>query len=537
MPKLPDTSGQRVTPGFGGITPAYEAPAPAKIGDTISGLGGVLAKKKIEDDKYRVEDADTRLQQDMIRLSKGDDGFTRVKSGDVGEDFYNDYTARFDEASKNISETLRNDDQREAFDRRSSVRRLGYSENLINHTTKEQSAFQKQTFDGGVAAELDIASSDYDNPAVVKGSLLRTQKLSEAEADRLGLKGDARKILIKSNVSNLHEGVIIQANDDGNYQLAKSYFEKNQKNILGDRQDDIKRLLKAGGIKEQSQEEVDGYVNEGLSETEARAKARKLPSEVRDAALARVTARYSEANQIKDREQKAFGESAWSTYSDSIDNGVSSEDAYDLIPASVLDGMDGKERASLQNRAKLDAKGEDVPNGGADYYKLKLMARDDPKAFQEMNPLAYNLSESDRKQIINLQTDEKKLIISATKTQVMSRAAAGIGLEPKEATKDGSAGDKVRAFYKRVDQEIESLQASTGKEPSVKEIQEITERLSIDVIRERDYWWNTEIAAGIIEVEGVPSYMVDELALRLSRDGTEVTENNILAEYKSLQQK
>lgn len=535
MPKLPDTSGQRVTPGFGGITPAYEAPAPARIGDTISGIGEVLVKKKIEDDKYRVEDADTRLQQEMIRLSKGDDGFTTIKSGNVGEDFYDDYSARFDEASKNIAETLRNGDQREAFNRRSSVRKLGYSENIINHATKEQSAFQKQAYDGGVAAEKDIASTDYDNPSVVKGSLLRIQKLSEAEADRLGLKGDARKILIKSNISEAHEGIVVQAIDDGNYSLAKEYFNKNQKHILGERQDDVKRLLKAGGIKEQSQEAVDGYVNEGLSETEARAKARKLPPEVRDAAVARVTARYSEANQIKDREQKAFGESAWSTYSEAIET-MSPEDAYDLIPASVLDGMDGKERAALQNRAKIDAKGESIPSGGADYYKLKLMARDDPKGFQEMNPLAYSLSDGDRKEIIKLQTDENKRVVSATKTQVMSRAAAGIGLEPKEATKDSKSGDKVRAFYKRVDNEIEALQVTTGKEPSVKDIQEITERLSIDVIRERDYWWDTEIAAGIIEIKGVPSYMIDEIAMKLSRSGIDATEANILDEYKSLQQ-
>lgn len=531
MPRLPDTSGQRITPGFGGITPAYEAPAPARIGETISGLGEVVAKKKIENDKYRVEDADTRLQQEMIRLSKGDDGFTRVKSGDVGEDFYNDYTGRFDEAAKNIGETLRNDDQKEAFTRRAGVRRLGYSENLINHTTKEQNAFEKQAYEGGVAIEKDIASSDYDNPAVVKGSLLRTQKLSEAEADRMGLKGDVRKILIKSNISEVHEGVVVQAVDDGNYQLAKSYFEKNQKNILGERQDDIKRLLRAGGIKEQSQEAVDSYVSEGLTETEARAKARKLPTEVRDAALTRIANRYGEANQIKDREQKAFGESAWSTYSEAVET-LSPEDAYDLIPESVLDGMDGKERAALQNRAKLDAKGADVPGGGVDYYKLKIMARDDPKMFQAINPLAYNLSSGDRKEIIKLQTDEKKLIVSRTKTQIMSQAAAGIGLEPKEATKDGNAGDKVRAFYERVDDEIEALQASTGKEPTTKDIQDITERLSIQVVRDPGGFLGTgffegERAVVKAEIDGVPTDVMDEVAQAVRAAGKPVTDENM----------
>lgn len=525
MPRLPDTTAQRVTPGFGGITPAYESPAPARIGDTITGLGEVVAKKKIESDKYRVEDADTRLQQEMIRLSKGDDGFTRVKSGDVGDDFYNDYTGRFDEAAKNIGETLRNDDQREAFTRRAAVRRLGYSENLINHTTTEQNAFEKQTYDGGLLLEKDNASTDYDNPAVVKGSLLRTQKLSEAEADRLGLKGDVRKILIKSNLSVVHEGVVVQAVDDGNYQLAKSYFEKNQKHILGERQDDIKRLLRAGGIKEQSQQAVDGYVSEGLSETEARAKARKLEPEVRDAALTRIAARYGEARQIEERDQTENGEMAWEIYSDTSISS-SAEERLNAIPISVLDGMDGKERAALQNRATLDAKGETVPSGGADYYRLKIMARDDPKMFQGVNALAFNLSDGDRKEIIKLQTDEKKLVVSRTKTQIMRQGAINAGVSKRQA-KQGF-GDEIEAYFRRFDEELASLQETSGKEPTVKEMSDISDRLTIEIIRDPTaYFFKGGRAAIEAEVEGIPSDVLDEVAKAVESAGKPVTDENM----------
>lgn len=527
MARLPDT-GQRPTPRFGGglQAPRVVESGLSQLGASIAGFGEALAKEKIKDDKYRTEDATTQLQNQMLDLAKGENGFTTFKSGDVANNkkFYEEQMTRFDSARKDIGDSLGSDEQRTMFNRRSDIARVGYGENLINHITQEKSAFNTQVYKGGVASERDIASSDYDNENVVKSALLRTEKLTEAELDRLGVKGDARKILLKENQSNIHEGVIQQSVDDGNYEYAKTWFEKNQKHILGDRQDDIKDLLRESGIKEKSQEFVDDYVGRELTETEAKAEARKLDPDVRDATIDRISARYGEAQQIKDREQKSSSETAWKIYAES---------GYDAIPISVLRGMDGKERAALKATAATAAKGVDVKTDFQTYYGLRQMASEDPAMFKEENLMKYAnlLSPADRKELVKLQTDDKGITIARTKTQIMKQAANDVGIDKKQV-KQGY-GDDLTPFYKRIDEELEAFQITTGKEPTTKDISEITDRLSIEVIRDPEAWFFTgERPAVSAEIEGVPQDMIDEIAQVLVNINQPVTDENIQKQWR-----
>ncbi len=537
--KLPDTQGQRPTPRFGGgaaQVPELNAAnrATSQLGQSIAGLGEVLAKKKVENDRFQVEDATTRLQQRSLDLSKGEDGFTRVKSGDVGDKFHSDYMGRFDAAKTDIENTLGNDEQKEMFSRRSAISRIGYGEGLINHVTRERDVFNGQVYTGGISSELDIASTEYDNENVVKSSILRTEKLTEAEADRRGLKGNIRKQLLKENKSNIHVSVIKQAVDDGNYQYAKDWFKKNQKSILGDQQDDVKRLLRKSGIKEGSQEAVDDYSARGLSESQARKEARKLDSELRDATLSRIESRYAEVSQDLDKDQKKNGEFAWSIYADTGIGDGSPEERLDAIPISVLDAMDGKDREALQNRAKQDAAGVKTASGGRDYYFLKLLARDNPNEFQKANALSYDLSDGDRKEIIKLQTNEKEQVISRNKTQIMKQGAIDAGVSKKEV-KQGF-GDDVLVYFKRFDEELAAMQESTGREPSKKDMSEIADRLSIEVIRDPGAWFFSGGRPAIeAKVDGVPPEMVDDLAMAIQKAGQPVTDENIRALYRYTQ--
>ncbi|MGD9382203.1 MAG: hypothetical protein PVI03_07140, partial [Candidatus Thorarchaeota archaeon] len=278
MAKIPEF-GERPTPRFGGVVRIPEkgqakAQAVSSLGKSIAGFGEIMAKEKIKDDKFKVEDATTRLQQSMLDLSKGENGFIHVKAGNINDSFHEEQMARFDASRKEIEDSLGDDDQKAMFARRADLSRVGYGENLINHITRENNVFNGQVYEGGIATEIDLASTNYNNENEVKRALLRTRKLTEAEADRIGLKGDARKALIRENESNVHVEVIAQAVDDGNYQYAKDWFKSNQKYIDGDKQDDVKRLLKTSGIKAISQETVDGFIDRNLTEAEAREEAR-----------------------------------------------------------------------------------------------------------------------------------------------------------------------------------------------------------------------------------------------------------------------
>jgi len=537
MPILPDPSAQnRPAPRFGGPVSVPESDAVeasvSRLGESIAGFGEVLVKAQIRDDKYQVEDATTKLQQSMLDLSKGDDGFTKIKSGDVAGNnkFYEEQLGRFESARKDIENSLPSDEQKAMFARRGEVAKIGYSENLINHITKEKEAFNGQVYKGGIATEMDLASSDYDNPSEVARALHRTERLTEAESDRQGLKGDVRKILLKQNKSAIHESVIRQAVDDGNHAYAKGWFEKNQKDILGESQDEIKSLLRDSGIRGASQESVDDYVYRGLNETQARAEARKIkdPGE-RDATLARIGARYGEAAQILDENQKAAGEEAWEIFAETGD--------IDSVPLSTLREMDGKERAAIQSTAAIAAAGAEVKTDFGTYYGLRQMATEDPAAFKNENLLKYAhlLSPADRKEMVKLQTDDKGIAIARTQSQALNQGAVAAGFMPKEATKSGPDGDNVRAYYRRADEEVQAFQLATGKVPTPKDISEIADRLAIEVIRDPNAWFFTgERPAVSAEIEGVPADMIDELAAAVQRARQPVTDENIKTLYRAL---
>lgn len=420
MARLPDVGGERPTPRFGGVPEAPEmggtAEATSRLGSAIAGFGEVVLQEKIKDDKYRVEDAFTRLQQSALDLSKGESGWSHKKSGDVATDgnFFEDHSKLFESASKEISDSLGNEEQKEMFARRYEVAKVGYSENIINHITKESGIYKGQVYKSGISARRDIAAADYDNPATVKIALLESEKLTETELDRLGVKGDARKMILKENKSAIHEGVIEQAVDDGNYEYAKTWFEKNQKNILGEKQDDIKKLLRVSGVKQASQEAVDEYIGKGLTEREAKAEARKIKDpDRRDATVGRITARYGEQAQELDRRQKDAGELVRSMYSESIDAGQSPEDAYDSIPQSTINSMDGAEHMALQNRVKIDSSGAKKKTDWDkwDEFEERLDAGDitDVRQVRE-----YDLHFSDRDMRNAVKRFEKKGELSTT---------------------------------------------------------------------------------------------------------------------------
>ena len=521
MPKLIDYSlTPRPTGRFGGALQAQEVVSDNTegVGASIKGFGDMLIQEQIKDDNLRTEDSYTKLQQAALDRTIE---YSKVKSGDVGDDFYKTQMDGFQTSIDEESATLSNSHQREAFQRRSEGLKLRYGSKLADHVTTQKAVFNKQAVEGAVAIELDNVASDPTDPQITTDALDRTRILLTEQLDREGVKGDARKMILKEAASNIHETVITSAIDNGDYQVAKAYFDANKKKILGERHDDIADLLEESGAREQSQIAVDGYINKGLTETEARKEARKLDPAVRDATIDRINARYGEQDQIRDRNQKQAGETAWNIYAETKD--------ITTVPLSVLRAMDGKERASLESVAATAAKGETVKTDWIFYDSLKELIKEDPIAFQNMSPGTYQhlLGPTEMKEIINLRNKPDELKSVQSNLELINQGVADAGLDPKDSKKEGDDGDDVRDFKRGIDEKITNIKKDTGKDASPTEVQDIIDDAGIAVKRKVDYWFDAVTLAGLLEIEGVPPDMTPELAASVKRAGKEVTEANI----------
>lgn len=540
MPKLQDyTLTARPTPRFGGAmkAPAVVRSGGEELGHAVKGFGEALLREKIKVDKVRVEDAYTQAQQKALELANGEDGYMKSLAGDVAtnDKFMSDYLKRYDDNMKEVSGRLGNSDQTEAFARRAEALKVGVTQNLMNHISKQKDVYDGQVYKGGVATELDLVATDPTNKSQVLASLNRTDILTKAEANRLGIKGKAKDYLLKENKSNIHETAIRQLVDDNNYGMAKKWFDDNKKNILGEKHGDLEDLIKESDLRGRSQIEVDKYMAEGLSHKEALAKARKLEPELRDLTETRINRRYGEEAKIKDADQKDAAEDAWK---------IASSEGIEWVPTSMLNRMDGKERAAMEKYYTDTASGQKVKTNYDVYYKVRQMAADDPAGFSEQNLMVYRpyLSDSKMDELIKMQTDEKKLIIGRSKSQIMKQGAIDAGIDKKQVK--AGFGDDLKPYYQRIDEELEAMQLMTGKQATNSDVRDVVNRMNIEVIRERNIYpfgdkpfrvfGDIKELAGSMEIEGIPTDMVDELAEAVFGSGQPVTEKNIRLLYEAV---
>ena len=370
MAKLPNPNeSARPTPGFAGGPPrlpdnSLVEQANIQVGQSIAGLGESLAKAEIRDDKYTVEDATTQLKKRMQDLEKGDNGFIHTKSGDVVENkkFHVEHMGRYNSAAKEIGDSLGNDAQKEMYGRRVKLLEIMHGESLINHETKERTAFYNQAEVAGIETRVETAGSHYNNKNFVKLSIAEVEGIAKARADRLGLKGDARKQLILGSQTAVHMAVIKQALMDDKYEYAQAWFDDktNNKQINGEAQLTIEKMLKDGGMRVRSQKMVDGYFGEGLTQKDAKDKARKDVPEgpLRDAVLGRIDLRYAEEQQDIEEGQAIAADTFDAIYAQAWRDTKSHMKAWDIANKNpdLAEQMDGGDYMARLQRMEADVK-------------------------------------------------------------------------------------------------------------------------------------------------------------------------------------
>ena len=519
------------------------------IGSALAGLGEEIHRQQVKDDKIRVDDAYTKLQARMLDMQKGEDGYEHVKAGDVvgNNKFHPENMSNYDMAVKDLDEGLNSDRQKQMFARRAAVARIGHEEGIINHTVKQKSIFNAQVYESGVATTIDVAAGNYDRPEIVEAQLLRIEKLTEAEAERLGLTGEPRKQALKSNKSAVHEQVIESMIDAQQYEMAQKYYDKNENKILGDKQGSIKESLRKSGLKEQSQEAANGYDQTNMTETEKIADARKKYSgDLETAVISEIKTREGENKQALDRSQEMGDERIWALVKNEVP-GTTMQSRYRNIPESEKQAMDPRSRQSLEN---MLATGVPVKTDFGVWLDVKQKIADPDSNFKvsDLNRYVDKISEGDLQVMANKMLSPEKLNSARTDNRIMQEGMTAAGLDPKDGIKEtGKQGEQARTYATRWDMEVKSLNLPKGQVASVEQLEAIKKRLSIEVIRERSmnpwsdkpwamFGWDDETLVQDLEIQGIPTYMIDELAQEVIDSGGEPTVDNITKLYRAMTQ-
>lgn len=181
-------------------------------------------------DELRAEDAFSALRERQLDLTVGEqNGYMRLRgSAAVTRPLLQEWSAKFDEAAKEIEASLGNDQQRAFFRRRSGVGRLQYIEGILQHMLREGDVFERQNYDGTIATELKMVTAEWDQPAVVAASIERVDSAARTFAKNRGLAPELAEAERLRALSTLHGAVISQAVANGQFRFAETYYEQHK---------------------------------------------------------------------------------------------------------------------------------------------------------------------------------------------------------------------------------------------------------------------------------------------------------------------
>jgi hypothetical protein len=501
MPKLPDASmlGERprIVPktgvqSFNPNTGFETAPGKAlgQLAGTIEVASKEIERANLYTDKIRAEDAFNKIREQEANLRSGDDGFVNRRGEDAAtKPVVEDYTKRFDIAAEQIANGLGNDRQKEFFRQRAAISRLQFSQDLLNHVTREKDQFETGVYKSTIDLEMNNAVDRYQDPAGIGLSIERMTNAINQEGDRKGWSKEQIDATRSNVVSKTNRGIVERMLANNEDIAASNYYKANKKLINGDDAIALEKSLEIGNTRVLAQTFADEVDAAGMTEADAIKKARKtLSGQQEDAAVLAVKQRFNERTQAIAGAQAAAADTAWDI--------LAKTKRLDAVPPAVLNKMDGKVRLALEKEAQNIVSGASVKTDPNTYYDLQTMAVREPEKFQQADLRQYfdKLDQSDREHFIKMQRPDS-LADAATLSQQLSNMHDQMGWGSSDKDKKG-------LFDKSVTLAVEEEQRKRGGKLSFKERQEVIDRMVIDGEVVSGKWYQADPNKKLFQVFG-----------------------------------
>lgn len=235
MPRLPDIN-EIQRPQVRPSTNVVQNSAVGVVGNAMSKLGGDVEKMaqaeliKLHEAKAREAEIAMRTAEFELSSEAEQTRLGNVIPKDGEKPFAEQRMEKFDAKAASIAEGL-SPTQREMFGQRLAEIRLNHNARVVKHAVIEGEKYKEQVFEGDVASNSQSAAIRWNDPAAVKSSV---DAISAAYDKRLeeGYDKDLVKSAKLKALSTTHTAVIGNMLQNGNTEMAKDYYTKNQHQIL-----------------------------------------------------------------------------------------------------------------------------------------------------------------------------------------------------------------------------------------------------------------------------------------------------------------
>jgi hypothetical protein len=429
--------------------------------------------------------------------------------------------SRFNEAVSEMQQRLKGPDQSEMFAGRVDVLRLQFQEALIDHITKENEAYETETFESKVQMDQLIIGKRWDKPNQLKNKVGEVIRDITKRGQETGKHKDTIDVDIIKAVSPSIYTAIANAVDAGQADHARELLHGDgkkeegyaalmtSKDIL-----DAEKLIKEGGLLERAYANVDGYEDAGLSAREIDEAIKQIenPEE-------RAKTRIIHNNQIvreeklEKEEQDAAREEAYGYWS--------AGSTYEEIPESVIARMNKVAAKELELAMRRAQKGVEVVTD-RDFYgkwfrKATSPRQSDREEFRSVDFANYpsKLEMRHYEFFVKLQADQKVQAKTSSLVQKKKMVFSAAGEDWNALGKKNAKGKRAGALNARIDQELQAAQAAQDAiELTDEQESEIINNLSTEILREMPWYRRDQefvaAEATLEQTRGIPVSEIDE---------------------------
>jgi len=380
---------------------------------------------------------------------------------------------------------LGNGAQKQIAEHLVGLRRNELNRAVQTHVAGEIKAYDDQVTKAAVETYGEAAVASYRDPEAVRLNVHGIKAALEMHGKNNGTAPEAVAAAVQQQQSAALRGVIGRFLSDGNDSEAKKTFGTWKDWLTGSDQAAIDKAMQVSTTRGESQRLSDAIVLQHQDPRDALAAAEKIEDpELRDMVVDRVGNHY----QLKNQALEQFRRGQYEQASEALKASNGDTDAIDPITWSNLD-LD--QRQNLELRAKQMRAGEPVVTDKAVYYHLRSLASNEStrSAFLQEDLLPYQtmLSDSDWKQMVDLQADLRKDSTGATsktlagintREQVVDALLIAKGIDPNVSTK--KADTRAIAFRAMLDKAVLAEQANQDKPLSAEQVRAIGDRLMVD---------------------------------------------------------
>lgn len=511
MPRVPTTT-QQVTPrgisggelqtniDFSGQVSALRnlANESSQTGQALASAFGQYQDIKNKYDEVQVQDADKKLSEALVEHQVMTNNYKGKEAAGAEYDVFDSWGKRVGEIEKDLA----NDNQKKMFKKSVDNRYLQLNRHLQFHTSNELRKYEDESTNEYVKSLQNEASANYRDLNAIAGSLDKQEMAIKKHAQRNGNGEEWVKNRIAESSTQTHSSIIKSLLADDDDVAASEYFKVVKDDLTKEGRDSLKQLIENGVLRGESQRRSDSIVAKGLSISESLDEARKIKDpKVRDETVRRVKDRYAEASHVQRMEQeKLYNQAAVL---------VESSKGTARINDNEWLALTLPQRQALEKRSMQLRTGEKPITDWDLYYKVKTLASipEQRQKFLQMNiaELRPSLDDARFKEIVDLQIAARKGDAKSMKTldgiqtnkQIVDGVIREMGLDPNEKGNKGFFGgsgkvERVNAFKRMVDLQVEQFQKEKGREATNEEIQQIARTQAIEVVTKRGFFTDTK---------------------------------------------